>query len=60
MSADRREEGASASEIAQAAARVLGGGAGKQPELAIGGGPKTEGIDEALRLVREQAESWAR
>jgi alanyl-tRNA synthetase len=60
VSADRREEGASASQIAQAAARVLGGGTGKQPELAIGGGPKVDGIDEALRLVREQAELWAR
>jgi alanyl-tRNA synthetase len=60
VSADRREEGASASQIAQAAARVLGGGTGKQAELAIGGGPKVDGIDEALRLVREQAELWAR
>jgi alanyl-tRNA synthetase len=60
VSADRREAGASASEIAGAAARVLGGGTGKQAELAIGGGPKTAGIDEALRLVREQAEPWAR
>jgi alanyl-tRNA synthetase len=60
VSPDRREEGASAATIAQAAARVLGGGTGRQPELAIGGGPKTDGIDEALRLVREQAESWAR
>jgi alanyl-tRNA synthetase len=59
VSADRREEGASASQIAQAAARVLGGGTGKQAELAIGGGPKVDGIDEALRLVREQAELWA-
>jgi alanyl-tRNA synthetase len=60
VSPDRREEGASAATIAQDAARVLGGGTGRQPELAIGGGPKTDGIDEALRLVREQAESWAR
>jgi alanyl-tRNA synthetase len=60
VSADRREAGASASEIAGAAARVLGGGTGKQAELAIGGGPKTAGIDEALQLVRAQAELWAR
>jgi alanyl-tRNA synthetase len=60
VSPDRREEGASAAAIAEAAARVLGGGTGKQAELAIGGGPKTTGIDEALRLVREQAELWAR
>jgi alanyl-tRNA synthetase len=60
VSPDRREEGAAASEIAAGAARALGGGTGRQPELAIGGGPKTDGIDEALRLVREQAEHWAR
>jgi len=60
VSADRREEGGSAADIAQAAARVLGGGVGKQPELAIGGGPKVDGIDEALRLVREAAETWMR
>jgi alanyl-tRNA synthetase len=60
VSADRRGEGASAATIAEAAARALGGGTGKQAELAIGGGPKTDGIDEALRLVREQAELWAR
>jgi len=60
VSPDRREEGASAATIAHDAARALGGGTGRQPELAIGGGPKTDGIDEALRLVREQAESWAR
>ncbi|HEY5014967.1 MAG TPA: alanine--tRNA ligase [Acidimicrobiia bacterium] len=60
VSADRRDAGASASEIAGPAARVLGGGTGKQAELAIGGGPKTAGIDEALRLVTGKAESWAR
>jgi alanyl-tRNA synthetase len=60
VSPDRRDGGASAAAIAGDAARVLGGGVGKQVELAIGGGPKTDGIDEALRLVREQAELWAR
>jgi alanyl-tRNA synthetase len=60
VSADRREQGASAAQIAEAAARVLGGGTGKGADLAIGGGPKTAGIDDAVRLVREQAELWAR
>jgi alanyl-tRNA synthetase len=60
VSADRREAGASAAEIAGPAARALGGGTGKQTELAIGGGPKVAGIEEALRLVQEQAAPWAR
>ena len=59
VSADRRDAGASAATIAEAAARALGGGVGRNPDLAIGGGPKVDGIDEAFRLVREQADSWA-
>jgi alanyl-tRNA synthetase len=60
VSADRREEGAAAPDIAAPAAAALGGKTGRQPELAIGGGPKVDGIEEALRLAREQAELWAR
>ncbi len=60
VSTDRRDAGASAAEIAGPAARVLGGGTGKNPDLAIGGGPKTAGIDEALRLVTDAAATWAR
>jgi alanyl-tRNA synthetase len=60
VSADRRDAGASAPEIAQDAARALGGGTGKQADLAQGGGPKVEGIEDALRLVRERVEPWAR
>ncbi|HEX4492524.1 MAG TPA: alanine--tRNA ligase [Acidimicrobiia bacterium] len=60
VSKDRRAAGAAAPELAQDAARALGGGTGKQPELAQGGGPKVDGIDDALRLVRERVEPWAR
>ncbi|MDQ1468066.1 MAG: alanyl-tRNA synthetase, partial [Actinomycetota bacterium] len=60
VSADRREAGAAAPDIAAPAAGAIGGKTGRQPELAIGGGSNTAGIDEALRLVQEQAERWAR
>jgi len=60
VSPDRREEGASAAEIAAVAKPVLGGGTGAQAALAVGGGTNVDGIDEALRLVRERAERWAR
>jgi len=52
---DRVEAGASAAAIAQGAARALGGGTAKNPELVVGGGPKVDGIDEALELVRAAA-----
>ena len=52
---DRVEAGASAAAIAQGAARALGGGTAKNPELVVGGGPKVDGIDDALELVRAAA-----
>jgi alanyl-tRNA synthetase len=52
---DRVEAGGSAAVIAQGAARALGGGTAKNPELVVGGGPRIDGIDEALELVRVAA-----
>ena len=37
------------------AAKALGGGTAKNPELVVGGGPKVDGLDEALDLVRTAA-----
>ena len=43
------EKGIKAGSIIKAAAKALGGGGGGKPDLAQGGGPNVEKIDEALR-----------
>ena len=52
---DLVERGVSAAEIAQPAAKALGGGTARNPELVVGGGPKVDAVDEALALVRKHA-----
>jgi alanyl-tRNA synthetase len=58
VSADRREAGASAADIGLPAAKAIGGGGGKNPELFVGGGPRGDAVDDALAQVREQAVNW--
>ena len=41
-------KGVKAGSIIRAAAKALGGGGGGRPELAQGGGPNVEKLDEAL------------
>jgi alanyl-tRNA synthetase len=53
-------DGASAAEIAAPGARAIGGGTGKNADLAMGGGPNVAAIDSALELVGEQAGRWRR
>jgi alanyl-tRNA synthetase len=43
------EKGIKAGNIIKAAAKALGGGGGGKPDLAQGGGPNVERLDEALR-----------
>jgi alanyl-tRNA synthetase len=43
------EKGVKAGNMIQAAAKALGGGGGGRPELAQGGGPDVEKLDEALQ-----------
>ena len=43
--------GISAADIARDAARALGGGTGKQADLAVGGGPNIDALDDALALL---------
>ena len=47
------EKGIKAGSIIKAAAKALGGGGGGKPDLAQGGGPNIEKIDEALRAGEE-------
>jgi alanyl-tRNA synthetase len=49
------ERGVSAAEIAAPAARVLGGGTARNPELVVGGGKNVDAVDEALTLARKHA-----
>jgi alanyl-tRNA synthetase len=54
---DLVEAGASAAEIGRPAAKALGGGTGKHADFVQGGGPKVDGLDEALRVARAGAEA---
>ncbi len=49
------QQGVSAGELVGTAARIMGGGSSRDPELAQGGGPRGQLLEEAL----EQAESAA-
>ncbi len=49
------ERGVSAAEVAAKAAKALGGGTAKNPDVVQGGGPNVDAVDEALALVRQQA-----
>ncbi len=53
--ADLVAAGVSAGEITAVAARVVGGGGSRDPELAQAGGPHGEEIDAALEAAREAA-----
>jgi alanyl-tRNA synthetase len=56
VSADLVARGVSAAEIAAPAARLLGGGTAKNPDVVVGGGPGAAQVDAALAAVRELAE----
>jgi alanyl-tRNA synthetase len=43
--------GLTAASLLDPAAKAVGGSAGGRPDLAMGGGPRSEGLDEALRLI---------
>jgi alanyl-tRNA synthetase len=50
------EAGVSASEIISDAAKELGGGASRDPELAQAGGPNGDRLGDALARARDTAE----
>ncbi len=55
VSADHVSRGVSAAELARPAASLLGGGTARNAELVVGGGPRVENVDEALRVARDAA-----
>ncbi|MEA2446971.1 MAG: alanyl-tRNA synthetase, partial [Actinomycetota bacterium] len=52
---DLTAKGISARDLLAPGAKLLGGGAGGKPELAISGGPSAERIDEAIEAVAKAA-----
>jgi len=60
VSSDLVAHGVSAAEIAKPAARALGGGTAKNPDLVVGGGPKGDQVDAALALLEEHARAALR
>jgi alanyl-tRNA synthetase len=56
LSKDLVEAGLSAAELIAEAARSLGGGGSRDPELAQAGGPHGEVLTQALEVARTQAE----
>jgi alanyl-tRNA synthetase len=52
VSKDLVSEGVAAGAIAADAARAVGGGTGKQADVAVGGGPKADAVDEALARLQ--------
>jgi alanyl-tRNA synthetase len=55
VTSDQVARGVSAGTIASEAARLLGGGTAKNPEVVVGGGPNVDQVDAALRAVRDAA-----
>ncbi len=53
-----RERGLSAAEVVRPAAKVVGGGTGRNADVAVAGGPKGEFVEEALGVARSYLESW--
>jgi alanyl-tRNA synthetase len=48
ISSDLIAKGVSAHELASESAQILGGGTGRQADVAVGGGPQVDGIDAAV------------
>jgi alanyl-tRNA synthetase len=55
VSSDLQAKGVSAAEVAGDAARTLGGGTARNPEIVTGGGPRVENLDAALEQARSKA-----
>ena len=59
VSKDLVSEGVAANAIAADAARAVGGGTGKQADVAVGGGPKADAVDDALACLQASVDAAA-
>ncbi len=55
VSSDLVERGVDASVLARDASAAVGGGTGKHPDVAVGGGPDVDGVDAALAALASAA-----
>ncbi|MGH8998298.1 MAG: alanine--tRNA ligase [Acidimicrobiia bacterium] len=55
VTSDLVSAGVSAAAVAADAAKALGGGTARNPDVVAGGGPRTDAIDGALELARAKA-----
>jgi alanyl-tRNA synthetase len=55
VSAVTKDSGLHAGELIADAAKTIGGGGGKAPDLAVAGGKKPEGLPEAITQARKAA-----
>ncbi len=59
VSKDLVSEGVAANAVAADAARAVGGGTGKQADVAVGGGPKADAVDDALACLQASVDAAA-
>jgi len=59
VSKDLIERGVVAGEVAADAAKALGGGTGRQPDVVAGGGPNANAVDEARALLEQRVKEAA-
>jgi alanyl-tRNA synthetase len=59
VSKDLVQRGVQAGAIAADAAKALGGGTGRQPDVAVGGGPDASAVEEARTLLTQRAKEAA-
>ena len=57
LTKDLPGRGVTAGALLEPAARALGGSAGGKPDVAMGGGPRTDAVQDALALVRGRLEA---
>lgn len=59
VSKDLQTQGLSAAETVREAAGLVGGGTGKNPDVAMAGGPRGDQIDSALEAARSYLDAWS-